>query len=190
LNGDGPHGLSAEGAGYLAGLLRDLPGITAVTAPSIPSLTRRRPSAFAGAYAFWGVGNREAPLRFVPSTSMLGPSHAKVELTPSDASANPYLALAVVIGAGLSGVEDKLELPDPIQEDVGTWAETRRAAQGIRRLPINTDEQLAALQDNPRIAGVLGAELAGAFSAVRRSDHLWAQDRSIEDVIDGHRWLY
>ncbi|EXG79743.1 glutamine synthetase family protein [Cryptosporangium arvum] len=190
MNGDGPHGLSEEGAGYLAGLLRDLPAIAAVSAPSVPSLTRLRPSAFAGAYAFWGIGNREAPLRFLPSTSMLGPSHANIELTPSDASANPYLALAVVIGAGLAGIEEKLELPEPIQEDVGTWPEERRSSQNIRRLPISTDEQLGALQENPRIAAVLGPELAGAFAAVRRSDHLWAQDRSIEDVIDGHRWLY
>jgi glutamine synthetase len=96
----------------------------------------------------------------------------------------------VVIGAGLAGIEEKLELPEPIQEDVGTWPEERRSSQNIRRLPISTDEQLGALQENPRIAAVLGPELAGAFAAVRRSDHLWAQDRSIEDVIDGHRWLY
>lgn len=190
LDGDGTHGLSEDGAGYLAGLLRDLPAIATVTAPSVPSLSRLRPSAFAGAYAFWGVGNREAPLRYLPSTTMLGPSHANAELTPSDASANPYLALAVVIGAGLSGIEEKLTLPDPIQEDVGSWSEERRSGLGIRRLPISTEEQLATLQENPRIAAVLGSALTGAFAAVRRSDQLWAQDRSIEDVIDGHRWLY
>ncbi|SHM90346.1 glutamine synthetase family protein [Cryptosporangium aurantiacum] len=190
MDGDGPHGLSPEGASYLAGLLRDLPAIAAVTAPSVPSLTRLRPSAFAGAYAFWGVGNREAPLRYLPSTTMLGQTHANVELTPSDASANPYLALAVVIGAGLSGIEEKLELPDPIQQDVGSWTEEQRAAQDVRRLPITTDEQLGALQDSPRISAVLGPELTGAFRAVRKSDWLWAQDRSIEDVIEGHRWLY
>ncbi|GAA3391134.1 glutamine synthetase family protein [Cryptosporangium minutisporangium] len=190
MSGDGPHGLSTEGASYLAGLLRDLPAIAAITAPSVPSLTRLRPSAFAGAYAFWGVGNREAPLRYLPSTTMLGPSHANVELSPSDASANPYLALAVVIGAGLSGMDEKLALPDPIQEDVGSWTEDRRSGLEVRRLPITTDEQLVALQENTRIAEVLGPELAGAFRAVRKSDWLWAQDRSIEDVIEGHRWLY
>jgi len=190
MDGDGPHGLSEEGASYLAGLLRDLPAIAAVSAPSVPSLTRLRPSAFAGGYAFWGVGNREAPLRYVPSTTMLGSSHANVELTPSDASGNPYLALAVVIGAGLAGVEEKLSLPEPIQEDVGAWPEERRSDQEVRRLPNTTDEQLAALDGSQRIRDVLGPDLAGAFRAVRRSDWLWAQDRSIEDVIEGHRWLY
>ncbi|MFI5958692.1 glutamine synthetase [Cryptosporangium sp. NPDC051539] len=190
LVGDGPHGLSTQGAAYLAGLLRDLPAIAAITAPSIPSMTRLRPSAFAGAYAFWGIGNREAPLRFIPSTTMLGSSQANVELTPSDASGNPYLALAVVIGAGLAGIEESLTLPDPIQEDVGAWNSDRRSSLHVQRLPNTTEEQVTVLRDNARIEQVLGAELAGAYRAVRRSDHLWAQDRSIEDVIEGHRWLY
>ena len=61
--------------------------------------------------------NREATLRYVPDTPFLGAAHANIELKACDASANPYLALAVVIAAGLSGIEDGLTLPEPIQED-------------------------------------------------------------------------
>ena len=60
-----------------------------VSAPSVPSLARLRPGYFASAYAFWGVENREAALRYVPSSPLLGAAHANVELKPSDASANP-----------------------------------------------------------------------------------------------------
>ena len=91
------------GASYIAGLLRDLPAITAITAPSLPSLARLRPGYFASAHAFWGIENREAALRYVPSAKLVSSSHANVELKPSDASANPYLALAGVIAAGLAG---------------------------------------------------------------------------------------
>lgn len=121
--------------------------------------------------------NREAALRLVPATPLLGAGHANVELKPSDASANPYLALAAVIAAGLAGIEDGLTSPDPVQEDPSTWADERRAERGIRRLPTTVEEQLGALLTNDRIRSALGEELADAFRAVRVSDAAWAADR-------------
>lgn len=180
----------SEGAGYLAGLLRDLPALTAVTAPSVPSTVRLRPGYFASAYGFWGVENREAPLRFVPGTDLLGDAHANVELKPSDASANPYLALAVVLAAGLAGMADGLDLPDPIAEDPGTWPEERRTAAGVVRLPSSPAEQDSALVSSPRISGVLGEDLLGAFRAVRESDLKWAAERSTEEIVAAHLWRY
>jgi glutamine synthetase len=188
--GDGPHGLSTDGAAYLAGLLRDLPAIAAITAPSVPSLHRLRPGYFSSAYAFWGVENREAALRFVPATQLLGADHANVELKPSDASANPYLALAVVIAAGLAGIADGLVPPEPVQSDPGTWTDEQRAAKNIRRLPTTATEQRAELLGNDRIRVALGEELLGAFAAVRAADQAWAQDKPIQDVVDAHRWKY
>lgn len=180
----------AEGAGYIAGLLRDLPAVTSVTAPSVPSAMRLRPGYFASAYACWGVENREAPLRFVPGTEFLGAHHANIELKPSDASANPYLALSVVLAAGLAGVDDDLRLPEPVAEDPGTWTEERRAGAGIVRLPSTPDEQAAALAGSARVAGALGEELLGAFQAVRASDRAWAAERSVAEVVAAHLWRY
>ena len=188
--GTGHQGLTADGAAYLAGLLRDLPAIVAVSAPSLCSLQRLRPGYWSGAYTFWGVENREAALRLVPSTPLLGANHANIELKPSDASANPYLALAAVLAAGLSGIEDGLEPPEPVQQDPGTWTEERRAAHGIAPLPRTVDEQLDALLDNKRIRLALGEEMADVFRAVRRSDEARAADRDIAEVIKTYRWLY
>ncbi|TVT15865.1 glutamine synthetase [Amycolatopsis acidiphila] len=182
--------LANGGGGYLAGLLRDLPALTAVTAPSVPSTLRLRPGYFASAYAFWGVENREAPLRFVPGTELLGADHANVELKPSDASANPYLALAAVLAAGVAGAEEGLTPPDPVAEDPGTWTEERRAAAGVVRLPSTPAEQDAALMSSPRVCGALGEELLGAFRAVRESDLKWAAERSTEEIVAGHLWRY
>jgi glutamine synthetase len=188
--GDRTHGLTSDGAAYVAGLLRDLPAIIAVTAPSVPSLLRLRPGYFASAYAFWGVQNREAALRFVPATDFLGAAHANVELKPSDASANPYLALAVVIASGLAGIAEGLVPPDPVQADPGTWTDEQRERQNIHRLPTTAAEQRAALLGNDRVRDALGEELLGAFAAVRAADHAWAQDKPIEDVVAAHRWRY
>lgn len=180
----------AEGGGYIAGLLRDLPAVTSVTAPSVPSAMRLRPGYFASAYACWGVENREAPLRFVPGTEFLGADHANIELKPSDASANPYLALSVVLAAGLAGIDDNLRLPEPVAEDPGTWTEERRAAAGIVRLPSTPDEQATALAGSARVAAALGEELLGAFQAVRASDRAWAAERSVAEVVAAHLWRY
>ncbi|WP_410632698.1 glutamine synthetase [Amycolatopsis sp. cmx-4-83] len=182
--------LAGDGAGYLAGLLRDLPALTAITAPSVPSTLRLRPGYFAGAYAFWGVENREAPLRYVPGSPLLGAGHANVELKTSDASANPYLALAVVLAAGMAGIEDAPALPEPIAEDPGGWTAGERETRGVRRLPADTAEQDAALLATPRIADVLGDDLLGAFRAVRASDAAWAAERSADEIVAAHLWRY
>jgi glutamine synthetase len=179
-----------EGNSYIAGLLRDLPAVAAVTAPSQGSLARLRPGFFAGAFTFWGVQNREAPLRFVPGTALLGDGNANVELKTSDASANPYLALAAVLAAGRAGLAEGLELPDPVQSDPGTWTADERAERGIAALPATSEEQEAALTASPRIVDALGPDVLGAFLAVRRSDAAAAADRALDDVLSGLRWRY
>ncbi|MGW7538476.1 glutamine synthetase [Amycolatopsis sp. NPDC054798] len=188
LVGDGvPEG---DGAAYVGGLLRDLPALTAITAPSVPSTWRLRPGFFAGAYAFWGVENREAPLRYVPGTALLGVEHANVELKTSDASANPYLALAVVLASGMAGIADSAVLPEPVAEDPGGWSEGERTTAGVLPLPASPSEQDTALLANPRVSGVLGDELLGAFRAVRASDAAWAAERAPEEIVAAHLWRY
>ncbi len=187
LAGERPSG---EGAAFIAGILRDLAAIVAITAPSVPSLSRLRPGYFASAYAFRGIENREAALRYVPSSSLLGDEHANVEFKPSDAASNPYLALAVLIGSGIAGIEGDLTLPDPIQQDPGSWSDAERDAAGVVRLPSEPAEAEAALLANPRLAEVLGEPLLGAFLAVRRADSAWAAERSADDVVAAHLWRY
>jgi len=181
---------TGEGESYVAGLLRDLPAIAGVAAASVPSLARLRPGYFASAYAFWGIENREAALRYVPESRLLGPSNANVELKPSDASGNPYLTIAALIAAGLSGIEDGLSLPDPIAADPGGWSDEDRERAGVIRLPTAPVEQYEALTGSPRIREALGDPLLGAFLAVRQADAAWAQDHSPDEVVTAHLWRY
>lgn len=184
------HGISAEGASYLAGLLDALPAITAISAPSIASQLRIRPGYFAGAYRIWGVENREAPLRYVQTGTVLGPDNANVELKASDASANPYLAIAAVIAAGLDGIARGAELPAPVAEDPGTWTDEQRAERGVTLLPHTPEDAHDALAASQVVRGALSEPLFGAFTAVRASDAAWAADRSADEIVDGHRWRY
>jgi glutamine synthetase len=186
----GPDGPTGAGASYLAGLLRDLPALAAVSAPSEGSLARIRPGYFAGAYAFWGVENREAPLRYVPGSALLGAEHANVELKASDASANPYLAVAALLAAGAAGIADGLALDPPEPADPGTWPAEQRAERGIAALPGTQAEQEQALTGSPRVCGALGAELLDAFLAVRRSDAAALGGRQLDHALAGLRWRY
>ncbi len=190
LTGDDGHGLSPVGRGYLAGLLRELPGVVAVTAPSTGSLLRRRPGFWAGAYGFWGVENREAALRLVPRSALLGPEQTNVELKACDASANPYLALAVTLAAGLAGVADGADPGPPVQEDVATWSAQRRESAGISALATTHDEQRAHLLASDLVREVLGEDLLGAFVACRDSDAAWASEHSDDETVASLRWQY
>jgi glutamine synthetase len=188
--GDGPDGMTAEGEAFVAGILRDLPGVVAVTAPSVPSLIRLRPGYFASAYAFWGPDNREASLRFVPGAEAIGAQNANIELKASDASGNPYLGLTAMIACGLGGLEDGLELPPAITEDPGHWTPEAREAAGVRRFAQNVEEQIANFEAAPRIRAAFGDPLANAFVGVRRSDEAWADGKSAEEIVATHLWRY
>ncbi|MGB7364514.1 MAG: glutamine synthetase family protein [Rhodococcus sp. (in: high G+C Gram-positive bacteria)] len=190
FTGDDEHGLSETGRGYIAGLLAELPAVAAVTAPSTGSLLRRRPGYWAGAFAFWGVENREAAVRLVPSSPLLGPNHTNVELKACDASANPYLALAVTVAAGLTGIERSMELPAPVQEDVGNWTAAQRDSAGITALATTHAEQRAHLAESALMRDVLGEDLLGAFLACRDADALWASRHPENEVLESLRWLY
>jgi glutamine synthetase len=188
--GSGPEGMTEEGEAFVAGILRDLQGVVAVTAPSVPSLIRLRPGYFASAYGFWGTDNREASLRFVPGSTAIGTQNANIELKASDASGNPYLGLTAMIAAGLAGIEDGLKLPEQITEDPGGWTPEQREARGIKRFAQTTDEQIANFEAAPRIREAFGDPLANAFVGVRRADADWADGKSAEEIIAAHLWRY
>lgn len=183
-------GLGADGAAYLAGVVEHLPAISALSAPSVPSRLRLRPGYFAGAYAFWGVENRESTVRLAQGGQLVGEGYWNVELKASDASANPYLALAAVIAGGLDGLERGARPGPPISADPGTWSQAERDQRGVVLLPQSVPEAVQALTADEAIADVLGPDLLGAFQAVRASDVAWAEAKTAEEQVAAHRWLY
>ena len=188
--GDAPGGMQADGASFVAGIRDELPALMAVVAPSVPSYVRLQPGHWSGAYTAWGVENREASLRFIPGTVTSRSRSANVELKVTDGAANPYLALAAVIQAGLAGVEREATLPEPTQEDPGVLDTATLVARGIRRLPENLGEAAEAFAGSTILRDGLGTVLHDVISGVRRKE--WADhgSKSEEELVDMHRFAY
>ncbi len=141
---DASGALSGPGSGFVAGLLEHLPAIMAFTAPSPNSYQRIGPGVWAAAYACYGPDNREAAARIASPVAGAEAATANVELKSVDVTANPYLALAAVLAAGMDGMERSLDPGEPTTVDPATLSEEERASRGIYPLPASLDEALDA----------------------------------------------
>jgi len=176
-----PHGLSQEGTGFIAGILHHLPGLAALTVASRNSYRRLQPGVWAGAFRTWGMDNREAAIRVPSDPAGAAPSH--FELKTSDASSNPYLALAAVIASGLDGMRRNLPLPKPAQRDPATLSDAERRELGADPLPATLEAAVAALEADAVLMGALGSQFARAYAAVKRFEWEALKDLSLEDEV-------
>jgi glutamine synthetase len=106
-------GMSTLMRQYIAGLVANMPDLTAIFCPTINSYKRTVPGAWAPVNATWGVDNRTTAVRAIPTTPNSSGKSTRVELRLTGADINPYLAMAASLAAGLDGIERKLELPPP-----------------------------------------------------------------------------
>jgi glutamine synthetase len=188
--GDGPGGLTAEGGAAVAGVVEALPGILAVLAPSPAAYLRLQPHHWAGAYACWGVENREAAVRFIPGTVTSRARSANFEVKVADGGANPYLAMAVVAAAALDGIERGADPPPPVQDDPSTLAPAELRRLGVARLPATLDEATEQLAGSPLARRVMGSVLHDAFVAVRRRECETHGSLAEAELADAYRWRY
>ena len=176
--GAGPHGLHPAGGAAIAGLIDGLPGVQAVLAGSAVSSTRLRPGNWAGAFACWGLENREAAIRLVAATPG-NPHGASVEVKVVDASANPYLAAAALLGSALDGIERQLALPDEVPVNPVELTAERRSALA---LAADQAAALAALDRSSLARRLLGDVVVDGTLAVRRHE-LQAYSGADPDVV-------
>jgi len=188
--GEGTFGLTRDGEAFTAGVLAHLPGLLAVGAPSVASYLRLVPSHWAGAFAVWGLENREAAVRFVTGPSGSRQAAANVEVKSVDAAANPYLLLAGLLAAGRAGLARGGTLPDPVGVDPATLTEQGRRDAGIRPLPSSLDEAVGAFEQDDVLAEAYGEELAATIVDVRRGEIAALAGRSPEDVAAALRWVH
>ncbi len=170
----GPHGLTPEGEAAIAGIVAGLPELLGVFAGSVLSAHRLQPGHWSGAYACWGLENREAAVRLCAATPG-NPHGASVELKCIDPSANPYLATAALLGLAADGVARGAALPPETDRRPGR-VDRRGAAV---RLPMDQAAALAALDASPLAQRLIGAEIRTALSAVR---HYELETYGQEDV--------
>jgi glutamine synthetase len=188
--GSGRFGLTDEGAAFAGGILGHLPALLAVGAPSVASYLRLVPQHWAGAYACWGLENREAALRMVTGSTGSEDWAANLEVKCFDLHANPYLMLAGLLAAGTAGLDGGATLPDPVDVDPASLGEDELAERGIRRLPTSLREATDAFADDAVLAAAYGEPLADAIKAVRESEVELFDGASPEEVAAASRWAH
>jgi glutamine synthetase len=172
-------GLSAVGRSFVAGQLRHARSIYALLAPTVNCLKRRRTHTFSPTNVSWGVEDRSAFIRIKGGN----PKSTHVENRAPTGLSNPYLASASLLGAGLLGIVEELELEPPA---------TRPAEEDASKTPLPTtvEESLRALEDDEKIVELLGEEFVTAYTVMRRhelqrfSDHV--SDWELQEYLELH----
>jgi len=177
--------LSDTAYAFLGGILEHAPAIAAVTNPIVNSYKRLVPGYEAPIYVAWSDVNRSALVR-KPAARV--PAASRIELRSPDPSCNPYLALAAMLHAGLDGIENDLEAPDPVRENIYEFTEADREARGIDTLPSTLGQAIAALQEDDVILDALGPHVSEKYVQAKTQEYTeylasvseWELDRYLE----------
>jgi len=151
---------------YIGGLLRHAKGFCAITNPLVNSYKRLVPGFEAPVNVAWSMRNR-SPLIRVPERRGAG---TRVELRSPDPSANPYLALAVMLAAGLDGVATKADWREPVNENIWEMSHRERRRLRIDDLPHDLNEALDELEKDDLITGALGEHVTRHFVEAKRQE--------------------
>jgi len=168
---DDEFGLSAVAKSFIAGLLKHAPEITCFLAQYINSYKRLVPGYEAPVYISWSPVNRSALIR-VPALTPGKSASARCELRCADPSCNFYFAFALMLAAGLKGVQDGLELEPPVLENLYELSELERERRGIKSLPANLHEALHFAKKSAFVREVLGSNLTERFLELKYRE--WA----------------
>jgi glutamine synthetase len=177
--------LSPLGLHFLGGLLDHAPALVGVGSPTVNSYKRLLPGSWSPAHVCWGVGNRAALVR-IPSMGR----RRHLEYRSGDNAANPFIFLTAVLAAGLDGIQNQIDPPAAVNEDVGHLSSEEVSAQGIEFLPRTLPEALDALETDEVVAEALGPVIFHEFLKVKRSElaaydlhvHPWERDMYLEVI--------
>ena len=163
---NGKNGLSEEAYHFIAGLMKHINGIVAITNPLVNSYKRLIPGYEAPVYIAWSAKNR-SPLIRIPAARGKG---TRVELRNPDPTANPYLALAVCLIAGLDGIKNKLEVCDSVDANIYAMTKRERRERGIDSLPETLIDAVKHLEKDELIMEFLGEETAEKYIEAKKAE--------------------
>lgn len=152
---DGTYKLSKIARQFIAGQLKNIKDIVAITNPLVNSYKRLMPGYEAPTYIAWGQTNRSALIR-IPRYTAGRDKSTRAELRCPDPSANIYLALAVMLAAGIDGIENQLEAPDPVEDDIYEMTPEELASYGVQQLPSSLREALHHMENSELVRECLG----------------------------------
>jgi len=181
-----PMELSSTALYYIAGLMKHARGFTAITNPLVNSYKRLVPGFEAPVYIAWSERNR-SPLIRIPVRRGVG---TRVELRSPDPSGNPYLALAVMLKAGLDGIKNRIMPPPPVNRNIYRMTAAERAELGIGSLPASLGEALEELKRDQVIREALGEHIFEHFIEAKEIEWDVYRTQIHQWEIDQYLWLF
>ncbi|MFL6001379.1 MAG: glutamine synthetase, partial [Nocardioides sp.] len=178
--------LSKVGRQFIAGVLHHASEISVVTNQWVNSYKRLLGGGEAPPYICWGHNNRSALIR-VPMYKPNKGQSTRIELRTIDAACNPYLAFAVVLAAGMKGVEENYELPREAEDDMWSLTERERKSLGIEPLPKTLYEAIGIAERSELLADTLGEHVFDFF--LRNKHAEWEDYRGQVSAFERDRML-
>jgi glutamine synthetase len=180
------HGLSKVAKGFIAGLLHHAPEITAVTNQWVNSYKRLVVGYEAPVYISWARNNRSVVVN-VPHSKRGKSDSTRIEYRAPDPACNPYLAFAMVLCAGLKGIEEGYDLPPEAQANLYQLTPEELLAEGIRPLPGNLNEAIIAMEGSELAAEALGEHVFEWFVRNKRAE--WVDYKTQVSQFELDRYL-
>lgn len=184
VNENDVNGLSETAYSFIAGIMKNIKGITAITNPLVNSYKRLVPGYEAPVYIAWSGKNR-SPLIRVPASRGAG---TRVELRCPDPSANPYLVLACLLAAGLDGIKNNLKAPKSVEKNIFEMTEEERNNEGIESLPESLKAAIDCMKENELVKDVLGEHIFSKYIEAKELEwdeyrtqvHQWELDKYLK----------
>lgn len=181
---DDSNPLSETGKKFVAGLLKNAHSLTAIGCPSVNSYKRLLPGSWSPAHICWGIENRSVLVR-IPGKG----NRKHIELRHGDNIINPYLYLTAVLASGLNGIENDLDIPEPVNIDVGLISDQESNQNKIKVLPRTLSESLSFFKNNKVMKKYLGDIIFEEFIKIKETElrqyethvHAWERSRYMEN---------
>lgn len=180
---NGELGLSKEAYYFIGGIMKHMKGMTAITNPLVNSYKRLVPGYEAPVYIAWSAKNR-SPLIRIPAARDEG---TRIELRSPDSSANPYLALAVCLQAGLDGIRNQIMPPKSVDCNIFEMTEKERLENGIEEIPGTLIEAVSEMEKDPFMREVLGDHVYEKYITAKKQE--WQDYRSQVTDWEINRYL-
>jgi glutamine synthetase len=178
--------LSKEAKSYIAGIMKHCKEICSIIAQWVNSYKRLVPGYEAPVYIAWARRNRSALVR-VPMYKPGKEKATRIEFRCPDPACNPYLAFSVMLAAGLKGIQEGYELPEPIEEDIYEMSEEARKRHGIESLPGNLYDAIHHTENSELVREALGDHIFQKFIANKKIE--WDQYRVHVSQYELERYL-
>lgn len=189
----GKHELSEVAGMFVAGILKYLDAIIAITAPSVVSYLRLTPHRWSAAFNNLGFRDREASVRICPVSDISDIARAaqfNFEFRAADAAANPHLALAAIVHAGVQGIEERLPVPEATQEDLSLLDADALAARGFIRLPQTLEAALERFEGNPVVRDWFPAGFPEVYVKHKKGEIAYLDGKTQGEICAAYEAVY